>query len=138
MDIEQIKKSRKILKNVADIIESEPKKYDQDNWCGTSCCIAGHIVFSQGAKRIKSQDFFVKFNNKERRVLSLAYKLLGIKNNVKIDKLFGPYPELYWEDKWALQYSKAKNRKEKAAVAADYIRKHIIPTVFPLKAKVVK
>ena len=27
-----------------DYIKSHPEKWDQDNYCGTACCIAGHVV----------------------------------------------------------------------------------------------
>ena len=133
MTTEQIKKSRKILRDVANTIEANPKHYNQGNWCNTACCIAGHIVFNQGAKRIKYSDFSVNFNGKERDVNVLAAQLLGVSpSNRKIMALFTHSPHYFWEGKWAERWSKAKNRNEKAVIAVDYIRKYVIPKMFPL------
>lgn len=29
-------------------IEAHPELWNQENWCGTACCIAGHIVKNEG------------------------------------------------------------------------------------------
>lgn len=105
MDIEQIKKSRKILKEVADKIEKHPKSYDQTNWCGTACCIAGHIVTSNpNAKYVFSSNFI--YGRKDYFVPDLAIKLLHLNT---------------------------KNDKDRADVAVAFIREHVIPNYFPLK-----
>ena len=143
MDIAQIKKSRAILKEVANRIEEHPEKYNQTSWCGTACCIAGHIVFSQGAKRIKGSDDSVKVKTSEFSipVKDLAYQMLGFPNSASIPwdiiYLFKPDPAIYWaNDRWQAKWRNAKTGQERANVAANYIRKYIIPNVFPLKRKI--
>jgi hypothetical protein len=37
-----------LMLKVADYIEANPDEYDQRNWCGTECCIAGHAVALSG------------------------------------------------------------------------------------------
>lgn len=139
MNKEQILKSRQILNDVADKIEANPKRYDQHNWCGTNCCIAGHIVFNAGAKRIKYEDSNVKFKNEVCDVSDLAIRLLmngdRISNIDIIYNLFKSNPSFYWRPKWAKQWDKAATREEQAKIAADYIRKYIIPKAFPLRKK---
>jgi hypothetical protein len=34
----------KPLLEVADRIEKHPETFDMANWCGTACCVAGHLV----------------------------------------------------------------------------------------------
>lgn len=138
MDIEQVKKSRKILRDVANDIEAHPKKYDQSSWCGTACCIAGHIVLNQGAKRIKGFGAHVLFENRERTVKHLAVELLGFNSGWEspiILNLFSMMPHENWHEKWGKKFDYAKTNKERAQIAADYIRKYVIPNVFPLKKK---
>lgn len=36
--------AKRLLRRVRYAILKEPQKYNQKNWCGTSCCIAGHIA----------------------------------------------------------------------------------------------
>lgn len=42
----------KLLEKVRDYIAEHPDKYDQAQWCGTKCCIAGHAVALSGKYEI--------------------------------------------------------------------------------------
>ena len=37
--------NKKRLLRVAKLIEDNPDTYDQSEWCGTQCCVAGHAVW---------------------------------------------------------------------------------------------
>lgn len=34
----------KLLKQVRDFIGTHPEQFNQENWCGSACCVAGHAV----------------------------------------------------------------------------------------------
>lgn len=36
--------AKRLLRRVRNAILKNPETYNQKNWCGTDCCIAGHIV----------------------------------------------------------------------------------------------
>ena len=42
--------NKKNMRAVADRIEQYPDKYDQEHFCGTAYCIAGHAVLEDGWK----------------------------------------------------------------------------------------
>lgn len=47
---------REILEEVKRRITAKPESYDQGDWCGTTCCIAGHIVAVCNLKKVGRYD----------------------------------------------------------------------------------
>lgn len=75
----KLKKAIEILREVEKRILRRPDKYDQTTWCGTSCCIAGHIAIVAGAKSVHKDSVTVRFGNKKYAAYSFAMKALGLK-----------------------------------------------------------
>lgn len=40
--------NRELLLKIADKIERQPETYNQGEWCGTACCVAGHALLESG------------------------------------------------------------------------------------------
>lgn len=63
-----------LLKQVRDYIKAHPTKYDQHNFCGTACCIAGHAAILSGAmtsKAVTKDEFLDTVRAVGRAVLQL-------------------------------------------------------------------
>jgi hypothetical protein len=41
---ERTRMNVEMMLKVADYIEQHPEQYNQSEWCGTECCIAGHAL----------------------------------------------------------------------------------------------
>lgn len=82
MTKQQIKKAAALLRRVRDRILANPKKYDQDRWCGTECCIAGHIAVEAGAKLAKRHGlYYFKLDGNlmdDSNIQSFAERALGV------------------------------------------------------------
>jgi hypothetical protein len=121
----------RLLKQVRDYIKDHPDEYDQDQWCGTQFCIAGHILSLSGTvpddllrgeddSRLRSY-LRSHFTRAEEGVFSgPAAELLDISEG-EATSLFLNWPKRY-ED--AMRYASAE---EKPAVAVDRID-HFIKT----------
>lgn len=74
-----------LLRKVKDQILAHPTKYDQGEWCGTACCIAGHLAVAAGAVPVRrtgydGSKFFtgdVKFEGETVGAATLASRLIG-------------------------------------------------------------
>lgn len=120
-------RAKRALRKVARFILAEPKKYNQEHYCGTACCIGGHIAIMFG-KRIDGSLF--EFEGKEYSIPDLGMKILG-KKIVNHSQLFDATPGIWgWKAGYAEKWEKARTRAQKAQVAHDYIMKYVIPTYY--------
>lgn len=91
----------KLLKQVANRIVRYPEKYDQNSFCGTSYCIAGHAcVIKDGSLPIAFVD-------------SVAVDYLELSDDQAA--LLFCLPE-DWSKSFRTQYAKAKSAKGRARV----------------------
>lgn len=58
---------------VLERIEADPEQHDQDRWCGTKCCLAGHAAMMQLGKSGNDLMFLG-----EQGVYSAAADFLGL------------------------------------------------------------
>ena len=132
----QIKDARKILFVVANRIKKYPENYNQKFWCGTACCIAGHIVqANKSAKPIYGNSF--RYRKLSYSVDFLAKKFLHLDTdelNDFFNDVFHTSAELHWPKKYALQLQRAKSNERKAEITHNFIKDYIIPKYFPLKS----
>jgi len=105
-----------LLRTVAAAIKHHPDKYNQGNWCGTACCVAGHIALASGYIPVNpgQSDMVVlkndpaPFEDRDRFYTSkVATKVLLGRDNVTIDGLFSGAPESDWEDDYACEWREA-------------------------------
>lgn len=79
-----IQKNKRLIKQllleVKDWIIKHPESYDQDHWCGTQCCIAGHLVLRAGIARQDDDGGFIYPGGKrcsDHEIVKEAASLLG-------------------------------------------------------------
>jgi hypothetical protein len=109
--------NKPLLRKIASYIETHPRQYNQGEWCGTACCVAGHalvlsgfvtreVIGSGGRAKIRIDD-------EDCNVPILARAVLDLTPGVA-SELFGGYWMCYLED--------LPTQKAKAAAAAKVIR----------------
>lgn len=67
-----------LLQQVLDHITDNPETWDQTDWCGTSCCVAGHVALAQGWQRTNVHSSRVRRDGEERSVSQVAREALGL------------------------------------------------------------
>jgi hypothetical protein len=60
-----------LMLQVADVIEAHPEIYNQREWCGTTCCIAGHALALSYA--VQPREVLVRAMHKMHIRVALAY-----------------------------------------------------------------
>jgi hypothetical protein len=108
-----------LLRKVAKRIKENPENYDQMTYCGTTCCIAGHVGIILNKKfpvgiPYDLQDVWVE---EIRLEMGLSHK--------QWDSLCVSADE--WPEEFADRWIKGIDRKSKAQVAHDRIM-HLIKT----------
>jgi len=67
------------MKALADHLETLPRsRFDQNAWCGTACCIAGHAVILFGSERQRQAVLRDSQESLDGAVSDLATSLLGL------------------------------------------------------------
>jgi hypothetical protein len=119
---------REILEEVKRRIVAEPEKYNQDSFCGTACCIAGHICAVTGA--LGPEGWVAPINAK--RIDSIDRSASESLGEYESPWLFGEIntdreydedergPE-YWPSDLSCDYVAAKTPLGKAAVGCKAI-----------------
>lgn len=114
--------NKKLLLEVADAIEANPKHFDMRTWfgistCGSTACIAGwaiHLETGKDLEVLRSEVIqaggFIKPETIARKVLEL--------NEVESNRLFTASLWL----KNSETFSKSKSKETKAKIAAEYVR----------------
>lgn len=122
------------LRKLAKFVRTNPSRYDQNQWCGTKACLAGHAAILAG---IKDAEIFNGARSEGRRLSSgtlidtKAAIWLGI-NDAEADRLFDtvssvPMSRDAWPQRFCERYRRARTAKTRAKVAADRIE-HFINT----------
>lgn len=108
-----------LLLEVRDRILAHPENYNQGSFCGTVCCIAGHMVFAADGKYVEHEpaDGFLMSSY---RVRDRAAELLGTDPN----GLFGT--GIIWPPEHYGALFGATTPRERAQAAADAIIDFII------------
>jgi hypothetical protein len=123
-----------LLKEVAETILNNPAKYNQENYCGTSCCIAGHAMLIakpdleiDGIKvqNITEHNFNDMAWQKQQEFLNEAQKLLDI-NDSQWENLCNTFGD-NWPFPFREKLQAAKTKKCRAKVAYERIM-HFIET----------
>lgn len=114
-----------LLLKVKEAILADPKTYDQENWCGTACCIAGHAVaIAQPSLYLGARDGMGGGAAIVYDAANLALDLYGY----EFDKLCASGDN--WPEPFASEYCEADaagDAGQRAAVAARRID-HFIAT----------
>ena len=109
-----------LLLKVKEAILAEPKNYDQNNLCGTACCIAGHAV------AIAKPKTWSRLNKEDDGALmaDTAKSLLGLDNEqyYRICNYAHSWPEPF-----DTKFGCATTSKQRAKIAAKRID-HFIAT----------
>lgn len=121
----------KLMEEVAEYIEEHPERYNQGEWCGTACCVAGTTICLQ--KGITGEELREKLENRRGTVDGLAgiyvgysvpqaaAEYLGISDRISC-KLFALLPGCNWPKKFAKRWLRADLPEKRARVAASYMR----------------
>jgi hypothetical protein len=118
-----------LIQEIANFLRTHPEAYDQSQWCGTACCIAGRAALMQGY--VWDADTFSLLNKEGRRAdtSGVASQALGVPYNTY---LFSAWPEMYWpspyRERWeaTLHQMDGETREaDRANIAADFLE-HII------------
>lgn len=112
-----------LLLETADYIEKHPDEFRMDTWfCGTAACIAGTAVWLAGwdlcSETYKGRyimRYYACKGEDVEEIPLLARKLLDIKN-ASLFNLFS------WPLIWSQKYNWALTKRERAHIAAQYIR----------------
>jgi len=115
----------KLLRRIQKAISKEPEKYDQDAWCGSECCLAGHAVILSGHAEISNdscEGVMVRLSyGKEVHIQDFAAEELELTEDQSC-KLFDVWPREFRE-----AYDGALTDKGRARVAVRRID-HFIKT----------
>lgn len=71
----------KLLRQVQEMLRANPEGYDQESWCNTACCIAGHVCLAAGAVPLEGDDSVLTYKDENytwARVGWLAQHLMGL------------------------------------------------------------
>lgn len=82
------------LREVLDTMEEE--KYDQNTWCGTECCFAGHILAVHGDKKEKWVARSAQLHRLEESIVTTAARL--VEAPIEIQDIFDS------SDAWPVEY----------------------------------
>jgi hypothetical protein len=125
--------NKPLLNKIATFIETHPRQYNQGNWCGTACCIAGHALVLGGMVSRKDivdagpDSYYVG----DLEVQDTAAELLGLASNQTYELFAG---------NWMGQLFELPTREARAAAAAKLIRQFIrtgkVPTRISAPRKV--
>lgn len=117
-----------LLKKVRDYIAKYPEKYEQGEWCGTRCCIAGHAIVISGAFRRHeishpADNLYLLFLERLDRptFMSSGAKILGL-TQVQAHRLFA-----YWPKRFSYEMDSASSMAARSRVAVKRIN-HFIKT----------
>lgn len=135
-----------LFKKIRDRIAEVPESYDQSLYirsepaapCGTAACLAGEAIIC-AAKTLKIGVKNLHFYDNKDRVAERAAELLGLpepdwgagstRHYNDTARLFASLSEssVIWPKPFAEQFRKARDSRERAAVAVKYLD-HIIET----------
>ncbi len=128
---------KEILEEVKARITEKPGDYNQKSFCGTGCCIAGHIdVVVNGLEKhlSRSDDTVVSWLDSVKAIESEGLKALGLPEGEHI-WLFGSIdsginedehadPD-YWPSDLAFEYETARSADERAVIGGKAIDRYI-------------
>jgi hypothetical protein len=105
-----------------------PEQYDQENWCGAACCIAGHQAHRLGwvPEEVEKGDW-VTFIEKDgerfgpARAANIARESLGLTFN-EADVLFGPLAK-WW--KHTDEFRSAASPAERLTIAIKELETYL-------------
>ena len=108
--------NKALLKAVAERIIARPENYNQNQFCGTVCCIAGHVALMTGIDIDPYKDYFSSLR-KIQQLLELTNKQWG-------DLCLFAF---YWPKEFADKWENTVEPAGRAQVAYDRIM-HMIRT----------
>jgi hypothetical protein len=126
------------LRKLAKYILAYPSKYDQNSFCGTQACLAGHAAILAGipVSEIINDSYSYSTILNEFIIKEKAQKYLQLTKE-QGERLFSPtfppdeleffFPEESWPEKFNNRYEKAKTPRTRAKIAAQRIE-HFIQT----------
>ena len=128
--------ARELLEEVKRRIVADPGKYDQNTYCGTSCCIAGHIdVILNGSEKHISRG--INTGDAIDQIASIALEALGEPEDIWL--FAQPMDVTDGSDDWdneeistdcwpvdlSQEYEDATSAAERAAVACKAIDRYM-------------
>lgn len=127
-------KVRELLEEVKRRITADPGKYNQNTYCGTTCCIAGHIdVILNGPERHVSRPPSAAIE----QISAVALEALGEPEdiwlfaqpmeNVDVDEDWEEEEDCvdYWPRDLSWEYKAANNAAQRAAVGCKAIDRYL-------------
>ena len=111
----------KLLREVRDYIVKYPEKYNQSNWCGSACCVAGTAAFLSGkisVRKVRTNHSSSEFGGSISRIAREALGLSRGQAARLFEPCWGSLPRRY-------QVNQSMPPEERAAIAYDRINRFI-------------